>query len=256
VTFSLRVAREVGERLSGAGCVAAGEETEEMLAAAPDTETLLAWVSRREDGEPLAWITGRLIFCGQSIHVDPGVYVPRMQTEELAARAANRLRAGGRAADLCTGTGAVGCHLSTVVPDATVVGSDIDARAAACARRNGLRVLVGDLDGGLADDSFDVVTAVTPYVPTDQLRWLPADVQRYEPRSALDGGPDGLQFVRRLVEGAARLLRSGGWLLTEIGGDQHTAVESILAGAGFDGPDFWSDEDGDLRGVAARRIQR
>ena len=100
---------------------------------------------------------------------------------------------------------------------------------------------------------FDVVTAVAPYVPTDDLRFLPADVQRYEPRLALDGGEDGLVLVRHVVRAAGELLRSGGWLLTEIGGDQDDRLAPALAAAGFDPAEPWYDEDDDLRGIAARR---
>ncbi|HEY7072978.1 MAG TPA: HemK family protein methyltransferase, partial [Acidimicrobiales bacterium] len=242
------------ERLEVAGCVAAGEEADELLAAVPDAATLEAWVRRREQGEPLAWITGTTWFCGRPLAVDAGLYVPRYQTEELATRAAAHLPAGGRAADLCTGTGAVAAHLAASVPGAAVVGVDVDPRAAACARRNRVPVVVGDLAGPpLRPGAFDLVTAVAPYVPTDALGLLPADVQRYEPRRALDGGADGLDLVRRVVAAAAGLLRPGGRLLLELGGDQDAALAPALAAAGFEPAEPWHDEDGDLRGIATRR---
>ena len=236
-----------------AGCIAAEEEAVELLAAAPDDATLEAWIRRREHGEPLAWITGTTRFCDHSLHVDPGVYVPRVQSEELARRAAAILAAGGsHAADLCTGAGAVARHLMAEAPAASVVGVDLDPRAAACARRNGVRAIAGELDGPLRSSVFDVVTAVAPYVPTGELRLLPADVRRYEPRIALDGGEDGLAVVRRVVSAGARLLRGGGWLLLEIGGDQDRALTPTLDANGFTSIDPWFDEDGDLRGVAAQ----
>ena len=242
------------ERLELAGCVAAGEEAGELLAAAPDAATLEAWVCRREQGEPLAWITGTLWFCGRPLAVDAGLYVPRYQTEDLATRAAAHLPPGGRAADLCTGTGAVAAHLAASVPGAAVVGVDVDPRAVACARRNLVPAVVGDLaDPPLRPGAFDLVTAVAPYVPTDALALLPADVQRYEPRRALDGGADGLDLVRRVVAAAAGLLRPGGRLLLELGGDQDAALAPALAEAGFEPAQPWHDEDGDLRGIAARR---
>jgi release factor glutamine methyltransferase len=239
-------------RLAAAGCVAAEEEAAELLAAAADGVTLENWVRRREQGEPLAWLTGTTRFCGHEVGVDPGVYVPRPQSEELARRAALLLPDGGRAADLCTGSGAVAFHLSAKVPGATVVGADIDRRAVRCARGNGVRAVLGDLGGPLRPGAFDVVTAVAPYVPTGALRTLPADVLRYEPRRALDGGPDGLDLVRRVVAGAGVLLRPGGWLLLEVGGDQDAALCHDLAAAGFGPATTWCDEDGDLRGLAAR----
>jgi release factor glutamine methyltransferase len=244
----------VVERLELAGCVAAGEEAEELVAAAPDAATLEAWVRRRERGEPLAWITGTTWFGGRPLAVDPGLYVPRFQTEELATRAVAHLPPGGRAADLCTGTGAVAAHLAASVPGAAVVGVDVDPRAVACARRNLVPAVVGDLaDPPLRPGAFDMVTAVAPYVPTDALALLPADVQRYEPRRALDGGADGLDLVRRVVATAAALLRPGGRLLLELGGDQDAALAPSLAAAGFEPAEPWHDEDGDLRGLAARR---
>jgi len=220
-----------------------------LLAAAPDGDTLESWILRREQGEPLAWITGSVVFCGRTLHLTRGVYVPRIQTEELARRAAALLPGEGRAVDLCTGAGAVAAHLIASVPTAAVIGVDVDWRAAACARRNGVPAVVADVDAPLRT-GFDVVTAVAPYVPTGHLRLLPADVQRYEPRLALDGGSDGLDLVRRVVSAASRLLRPLGWLLVEIGGEQDAALG--LEAAGFTTVTPWTDDDGDLRGVAAR----
>jgi release factor glutamine methyltransferase len=238
--------------------VAADEEADELIAAAPDRATLEAWVRRRERGEPLPWITGRMEFCGRSVRVDSGVYVPRVQSEDLARRAAALLAAADddvpAAADLCTGAGAIAAHIRASLPAARVVGLDIDPRAAACARRNGVPALVGDLERApLRPGAFAVVTAVAPYVPTAAIRLLPADVQRYEPRVALDGGDDGLDVLRRVVAAAAHLLRPGGWLVTELGGDQDRVLLPALTAGGFTGVDPWRDEDGDLRGLVARR---
>jgi release factor glutamine methyltransferase len=245
---------EVIDRLRGAGCVAAEEEADELVGTAPDSDVLRAWLERREQGEPLAWVTGTARFCGRTVKVDRGVYVPRRQSEQLARRAAALLPAnGGLAADLCTGSGAIAVHLSAEVTGAIVVGVDNDWRAVLCARRNGVAACVGDLHRPLRPQVFDVVTAVAPYVPTGDLHFLPADVQRYEPRSALDGGPDGLSVLRRVVEAAALLLRPGGWLLAELGGDEDEALVPVLTAAGFESEGTWFDEDGDLRGLAAQR---
>ena len=240
----------VTARLVEAGCVAAADEAAELLDAAPDRATLDAWVERRAHGEPLAWITGRVVFCGRVVHVDPGVFVPRPQTEELVRRAA-RLLAGGRAADLCTGSGAVAALLSEQ-PGAWVVAVDVDPRAVTCARRNGVAAIVADLAAPLASRAFDVVTAVAPYVPTDALGLLPRDVVDHEPRRALHGGVDGLDVLRRVVHDASRILRPGGWLLVEIGGDQDAALAPVLEAAGFAGWASWADEDGDVRGLVAQ----
>ncbi len=249
------VLADVAGRLAAAGCIAAAEEAAELVSAAPDAHTLAAYVARREQGEPLAWITGAVRFCGRRVLVTAGVFVPRPQSEELALRAAALLAAqgpGGWAADLCTGSGAVASHLAAAGGGATVVGVDSEPRAVDCARRNGIPAIVGDVGAPLRSDAFDVVTAVAPYVPTGAIGILPSDVQRYEPRVALDGGPDGLELVRRVVDAGARLLRPGGWLLAEIGGDQDRALAPVLESHGFRAVDVWHDEDGDLRGFAAQ----
>jgi release factor glutamine methyltransferase len=236
-----------------AGCVAADEEAAELIADAPDDATLEWWLLRREQGEPLAWITGRLAFNGLVLRVAPGVYVPRIQSEELASRAARWLPPGGRAVDFCTGAGAIAASLQQQVPTATAIGIDIDVDAARCARGNGVTAVVADLDQPLSGERvFDVVTAVAPYVPTGQLRLLPADVQCYEPRRTLDGGADGLDLVRRIVAAAGRILRPGGALVIELGGSQDRDLGPAMAAAGFVDLDPWWDEDGDLRGLTAQ----
>ena len=247
----------VVDRLVAAGCVAAAEEGTEVLEAAPDVATLEAWLRRREDGEPLAWIIERVRFCGRTLHITPGVYVPRSQSEELARRAVTVLPDHGRALDLCTGAGAIAAHLRAHVPTAAVIGIDVDVRAAACARSNGVPTVVADLAEPLHnDEGFDLVTAVAPYVPTAEIRLLPNDVQRYEPRVALDGGADGLDLVRRVIAAAMHLVRPGGWLLIEVGADQDRTLAPTLAAHGFDRVAPWWDADGDLRGIASQATTR
>jgi release factor glutamine methyltransferase len=240
-------------RLAAAGCVAAEAEAAELLAAAPDTGTLERWLRAREDGVPLGWLTGSVVFAGHRLVVAPGVYVPRPQTAELARRAVEALPDHGRAVDLCTGCGAVAAHLRAERPSAGVVGVDLDLGAVRCARANGVPAVVGHLGDPLAAGAFDVVTAVAPYVPTSALALLPADVVRHEPRAALDGGDDGLAVVRRVVAAARRLLAPGGSLLLELGGEQDLALRTTLPAAGFEEAVPWHDAEGDLRGVVARR---
>jgi release factor glutamine methyltransferase len=246
---------EVETRLVAAGCVAAAEEAAALRRVAADADALDGLVRRREQGEPLAWITGWISFCGHDVRVAPGAYVPRPQTEELARRAVELLPDDGRAVDLCTGCGAIAVHLRAERPGATVVGVDLDSHAVTLAQSNGVPAIVGDVGAApLRSGEFDVVTAVAPYVPTNAIALLPLDVQRHEPRRALDGGGDGLDLVRRVVTTAARLLRSGGALLTELGGDQAEALAPALGDAGFIDAEPWHDDDGDLRGIAARRV--
>lgn len=102
--------------------------------------------------------------------------------------------------------------------------------------------------------TFDVVTAVAPYVPTGEMRLLPADVQRYEPARALDGGVDGLDLVRRVIAAAGVLLHIGGRLVIEVGGDQDDLLASTLERSGFRVVTPFCDDDGDLRGIVAELV--
>lgn len=240
-------------RLVAAGCVAAAEEADLLLDDHPDPTTLGERLVRREAGEPLAWIIGHVRFCGRRIRVDRGVYVPRPQTEELARRGAAVLPVGGRAVDLCCGSGAIAAHLAALDPTATTVATDLDRLAATCASGNDVPAVVCDLGTGLRGNAFDLVTVVAPYVPSGSIALLPEDSRRHEPIAALHGGPDGLDLVRRAAADALRLLVAGGWLLTEIGGDQDGLLADELAALGFVDITTWRDDEGDLRGIAARR---
>jgi release factor glutamine methyltransferase len=249
--------------LRRAGCVAAEEEAAELVeAAAGDRARLQALVARRCTGEPLAWVTGWVRFCGERVLVHPGVYVPRWQSEPLAAAALSRLPEGGTAVDLCTGSGALAVVLTRRRPSARVLATDLDRRAVACARANGVDARCADLSvgpcaglpAGLAGQ-VDVVTAVVPYVPTGALQWLPRDVLAFEPRRALDGGPDGTRWLARAAAAAAPLLRPGGSLLLEIGGTQDELLAPALDGLGYGPADILEDEDGERRGLCCRRRQ-
>jgi release factor glutamine methyltransferase len=241
--------------LSSAGFVAAREEADVLIThAAGDVELLDSLVGRRLAGEPLAWITGAISFCGVDVRVDPGVYVPRWQTEPLAKRAIARLPATGSAIDLCTGSGALAKILLTARPGARVVASDVDGRAVACAAANGVEAHRGDLFAPLPttlEGKVDVVVAVVPYVPTSALSLLPRDTLTFEPPLSYDGGPDGTAILRRVVAGAPRYLRRGGALLLELGGEQADALDDDLAGLGYGDATVLLDEDGDVRGIEA-----
>jgi len=216
-------------------------------------EELLA---RRLAGEPLAWITGWVRFCEARLRVDPGVFVPRPQTESLARRAVALLPSNGIAVDLCTGSGAIAVVLGRARPRATVIATDIDPAAVACARRNGVEALPGDLDEPLPPAlrrRVDVVTAIVPYVPTEELHLLPRDVLAHEPRRALDGGPRGTVVLERAARAAARWLRPGGSVLLEIGGEQADELSTSMADAGLTAIRVHRDEDERDRAIEARQ---
>jgi release factor glutamine methyltransferase len=250
---------ELTELLAGEGFVAAEEEADELLArAAGDAALLETLVERRLTGEPLAWITGSVVFCDLEIRVDPGVYVPRWQSEQLARRAAARLPAAGSAIDLCTGSGAIARTLMTYRPGARVVACDLDERAVACARSNSVEAYHGDLFEPLPDalrGCADVVVGVVPYVPTPELAFLQRDTFAFESALSYDGGEDGTRYLRRVLSEARRFLRPGGALLLELGGEQAAALEADLARLGYVDRTVLVDEDGDVRGIEATVIR-
>jgi release factor glutamine methyltransferase len=241
--------------LAAAGCVAAAEEAAELLEASRDRDELLAMATRRLTGEPLAWVTGSTTFCGLDVSVDRGVYVPRWQSETLARWAAQVLPPAGRGVDLCTGSGAVAMVMQSSRPDALVVATEIDPGSARCARGNGVVVYLGSLDESLPAtwaSRVDVMVGVPPYVPDRALHLLPRDVQRFEPRLALDGGPDGLTLVRAVVRRSPGWVRPDGWLGLEVGGDQVDEVVALFEGEGYHSVEVLEDDDGDPRAVCGR----
>jgi release factor glutamine methyltransferase len=241
--------------LAGAGFIAADDEAKELLErAAGDVELLDSLVGRRLTGEPLAWILGRVSFCGLEVRVDPGVYVPRWQSEPLARRAVERLPKTGTAIDLCTGSGAIARTLTAHRPRARVIASDIDERAVACATSNGVEVYRGDLFAPLPptlEAHVDVVVGVVPYVPTPALPLLQRDTFTFESPLAYDGGPDGAEILRRVLRDSPRFLRRGGALLLELGGEQADLLGDDLARLDYVDVAVLLDEEGDVRGIEA-----
>jgi release factor glutamine methyltransferase len=239
--------------LASEGFIAAGEEAQELLAyAGGDDQLLDSAVRRRLTGEPLAWITGMAWFCGVAIRVAPGVYVPRWISEPLARRAVDRLPEGGTAIDLCTGSGAIARVLSAHRPRARVAASDVDERAVACAIENGVEAFCGDLFAplpGELEGCVDVVVGVVPYVPTAELSLLQRDTFTFETPLSYDGGADGTDILRRVLRDAPRLLRNGGALLLELGGEQGAVLNDELKRLGYVDLSILRDEDGDARGI-------
>lgn len=238
-------------RLRTAGCVFAEEEAALLLDAAGTPELLDALIRRRVSGEPLEQVLGWVAFRGLRLALEPGVFVPRRRTEFLATEAAALIvaaRAGvpGRQAapavvlDLCCGCGAVGAALAADPGGVEVHAVDVDPVAVRVARRNlpahvGT-VYLGDLDAPLPRrlrGRVSVVAANTPYVPTAEIALLPPEARLHEPRAALDGGPDGLDVLRRVAAAAPGWLAPGGHLLIETGRAQVPAALAAFARAGL-----------------------
>jgi release factor glutamine methyltransferase len=197
-------------------------------------------VDRRVAGLPLEQVIGWAEFWGLRIAVDPGVFVPRRRTEFLVRRAAALISPHAIAVDLCCGAGAIGAALAASVSGLEVHAADIDPAAVACARRNlegfGGSVYLGDLFDPLPSalrDRVAIIAANVPYVPSDEVRLLPAEARVHEPRVALDGGPDGLDVLRRVAAGAPDWLVPGGHLLIETSEGQAPLAESAFAASGL-----------------------
>jgi len=201
-------------------------------------------LTRRAAGQPLEHVVVWAEFCGLRITVQPPVFVPRRRTELLvheAAAVGQRVTAAGRppvVVDLCCGSGAIGAALSEALGGAELYAVDIDPAAVRCARRNlaDAQVYEGDLFQPLPErlrGRVDVVVVSAPYVPTAEIRLLPAEARSHEPRVALDGGSDGLDVVRRVIAASPPWLAPGGHLLVETSERQAAPTVDAMAAAGL-----------------------
>lgn len=215
----------------------AEDEARLLLGSAGTPAELAALVERRVAGEPLEQILGWAEFCGLRIVVEPGVFVPRRRSEFLVHEAAALTSAGDIVVDLCCGSGAVGTAIAAAVPGADVHATDVDPAAVHCALRNlGSQVYQGDLYTALPIDlrgRVAVVTANAPYVPTEAIATMPPEARVHEPGVALDGGPDGLDVLRRIVAGAAEWLTAAGCVVVESSRAQAPVLTGCAADAGF-----------------------
>ena len=224
-----------------------------------------AWIARRARREPLQHILGTQAFRDLSVRVGEDVLVPRPETELLVSWALELLPAPGArplVVDVGTGSGCIACALAWERPDIRVVALDASPAAVARARDNvgalGLtdRVTVAssELFSGLAPMRADLIVSNPPYVPTAVLDTLAPEIIDHEPRLALDGGPDGLGVIRRLVHEAPRWLAAGAPLVLEtFGGEQADAVVGLLGAGGFTDLTTRRDLAGIARFVCGRR---
>ncbi|WP_405393707.1 putative protein N(5)-glutamine methyltransferase [Microbispora hainanensis] len=228
-------------RLRAAGCVFAEDEARLLVSAARTPAELDDMVDRRARGLPLEHVVGWAEFCGLRVAVDRGVFVPRPRSEFLVRQAAALARPGAVVVDLCCGSGALGAALAAAVGPVELHAVDVDPAAVRCARRNlaaltGGGVYEGDLYAALPAalrGRVDVLLASPPYVPTGAIGLLPPEARVHEPQVALDGGADGLDIVRRVVEGADGWLAPGGHLLVETSEAQARKTADAVARAGL-----------------------
>ncbi|HEX4579384.1 MAG TPA: peptide chain release factor N(5)-glutamine methyltransferase [Candidatus Dormibacteraeota bacterium] len=225
-----------------------------------------AMVERRLTGEPVNYITGHFTFCGLKLMVRPGVFSPRSSSELMVEHAVRRLRRrrGRRVAvDVATGSGAMALAIGAQVPGSEVWAVDISAKAVklgkANARQLGLNNVafaVSDMLLGLPSNlrgEVGVFTIHPPYVARGEVRTLPVEVRKFEPRSTLtDGSEDGLGLVRRLAEDAPAWLRPGGFVFVEVAPYLARAAGTVLRRAGLREVRSNRDSLGVTRVVAGR----
>lgn len=201
----------------------------------PDADRYLEKVLLRAGRIPLQQITGEQYFCGLKFIVTEDVLCPRSETELLVEEALKKMKEGGRFLDLCTGSGCIAVSLLCLGKDLTGCGCDLSAAALRIASENAklhgvtdrLELLQGDLFDAVCG-TYDMIVSNPPYIAAGKIDTLMEEVKDHEPRMALDGGMDGLDFYRRILKDAAVHLNPKGWLLMEIGYDQADVVRSMF----------------------------
>jgi len=231
--------------LHGLGLSRAGLWCEPGAAIAPEeARALESLATRRERRVPLQHLIGEVDFHEVTLDVEPGIFIPRPETESLVEAALDALGAtdapaAGRLLDLGTGTGAIAIAMLQSLPRWTADAVDRSQAATALAVRNAarngcaprLRAITADFstDSGVpAEGPYDLVISNPPYIATDALAGLMPEVRDFDPREALDGGPDGLSAYRAIAQRLPRILRIGGVLALEIGEDQADDLRGIL----------------------------
>ena len=217
-------------------------------------EKYMELIRRRAERIPLQHITGVQEFMGYTFKVNPHVLIPRQDTETLVTEAAKTIQSTPReklsffeklkgrkewdVLDLCCGSGAVGISLAKICSNVKVTATDISAEAVETAEANAedlrvkVRFLTGDMFEPVKGRKFDMIVSNPPYIRTNMISILQEEVKDHEPLNALDGGRDGLDFYRTIVEKAADFLKPEGFLLVEIGHDQGEDLRKMLKDSG------------------------
>lgn len=224
---------------------------------------------RRASRMPVAYITGSREFMSLEFSVNEHVLIPRPETEILVETARDHLvrssKERPRIADIGTGSAAIACSLALLLPNARILASDISSEALDVAmdnvKRHGLEGRVVCVQGDLLEvlapgtewELVDAIVSNPPYIPLAELDILSPEVSEYEPRGALDGGPDGLKYYRKLAQGAIQRLADDGFMAFEVGDGQAADVIGILEEAGFENVESVDDYSGTARVVVATR---
>jgi len=218
-----------------------------------------ALVLRRGKREPLQYILGSQEFMGLEFDVTPAVLIPRHDTEVLVEQAVQRGKAATSILDIGTGSGCIAVSLAKALPKAQVFAVDCSEHALDVAKANAQRhgANVHFFHGSLFDPvegrHFDLILSNPPYIPQGELAGLQQEVQ-FEPQGALDGGDDGLDFYRSIVNAAPKYLNEKGWLLFEVGAGQAPQVLELLTQAGFTEETFTARDPAGIERVVGGRL--
>ena len=262
------VLERAAEALTAAGIDSARLDAELLLAAALESDRIKViagavevstgallryqeFITRRAAREPLAYIIGRKEFFSLELEVNPAVLIPRPETEVVvtAALEAATRRPDGSILDLGTGSGAIALAIAAGASRTRIVATDVSEQALEVARRNALRLglsdriefRLGDCWAALAASAegprpelggFDLVVSNPPYIENRELERLAPEIARFEPRLALAGGIDGLDFYRRICAGVCGYLKPGGELIVEVGAAQADSVAALCRAVG------------------------
>lgn len=249
----------IAARLRAAGCVFAEDEARLMISEAADNAALASMIERRGAGEPLQQILGWAMFAGQRVKLAPGVFTPRRRTEFLFVQAAKYTERSDVVLDMCCGAAPISMALSAVKRNVELHCTDIDPVAIACAEENlegtGAMFYVGDLFEPLPvvlRGRINVLVANAPYVPTGAIDSMPAEARKHEARATLDGGEDGLDIIRKIVEEAPGWIKRNGCLMFEISESQAEEALEICRAHDLK-PELVTDEDFEANVVVAWR---
>jgi len=257
---ALDVLRESARALKAAGIEEPGKEAESIITFGAEISRLSlyrdnpsiqpemlgeirAMLARRVRREPLQYILGRVEFRGLSLTVAKGVLIPRPETELLIGELLEHAKSKEAPCvlDLCTGCGPLALSAARELPACRVYATDTSAAALFRARENArlnnienVLFLKGSLYGPVRGRVFDVILSNPPYVESSEIDSLQPEIRLYEPRAALDGGPDGLEFYRKILRAAPAHLKPGGAVILEVGFGQAQRVSAIARASGLD----------------------
>ncbi len=219
--------------------------------------TLRAWVKRRVKKEPLQYITGSCDFYGREFSVNKHVLIPRPETERLIDTAIDKLKSfkSQYILDVGTGSGCIATTLGLELPESTVLGLDVSDAAICIANENKENLAAGNVSfqeldflNTIPDGPFDLLVSNPPYIPQGEMDGLMKDVQDFEPTIALRDEKDGLTFYHRFAEIGKDLVRTGGWMIMEVGlGDHPQKAKAIFQSIDYGEPKLIKDYNGDDR---------